>query len=94
MLNIDNNYDNDNNGDNNNDNNYYLIVILSLFRAPLNSPSALSNFYREPKNVLVSIHNICKWLLKMQLGSLLEKILISSPVIIIIVMSNDKTKIK
>ena len=42
-------------------------------RAPLNSPAAPSNFCREPKNVLVSIHNIWKWLSKM------EKILISSP---------------
>ena len=47
--------------------------------APSNSPAAPSNFCREPKNVLVSIHNICKWLLKMQLGSL-GKILLSSPV--------------
>ena len=26
--------------------------------APLNSPVAMSNFCREPKDVLVSIHNI------------------------------------
>ena len=39
-------------------------------RAPLKSPAAPTNFCREPKNVLVSIHNTCKWLLKMQLGSL------------------------
>ena len=47
-------------------------------RAPLNSPTGPSNFCREPKNVLVSVHNTCKWLFKMQLSSL-EKILISSP---------------
>ena len=34
-------------------------------RAPLNSPAAPSNFCREPKNVMVSIHNSCKWLLNM-----------------------------
>ena len=39
-------------------------------RAPLNSPAAPSNFCREPKHVLVFIHSTCKWLLKMQLGSL------------------------
>ena len=47
-------------------------------RAPLNFPAAPSNFCREPKDVLVSIHNTFRWLLKMQLGSL-EKNLISSP---------------
>ena len=47
-------------------------------RAPLHSPAAPSNFFREPKDVLVSIHYTFKWLLKMQLGSL-EKNTISSP---------------
>ena len=43
---------------------YYLGWFLGLeirgcqeSRAPLNSPGAPSNFYREPKDVLVSIHN-------------------------------------
>ena len=39
-------------------------------RAPLNSPAAPSNFCREPKDVLVSIHNTFQRRLKMQLGSL------------------------
>ena len=46
----------------------------------MNSPSASSNFCREPKDVQVSIHNISRYLQKMQLGSL-DKILISSPAI-------------
>ena len=43
---------------------------ICSMRAPLNSPGAPSNFCREPKDVLVSIHNLFKWLLKIQLGSL------------------------
>ena len=39
-------------------------------RLPLNSPAAPSNFCREPKNIMGSIHNTCTWLLMMQLGSL------------------------
>ena len=42
--------------------------------APLSSPAAPSNFCREPKDVLVSIHNTFLWLLKMQLGSLEKKL--------------------
>ena len=37
--------------------------------ALLNSPAALSNFCREPKDVLVSIHNTFKKPLKMHLGN-------------------------
>ena len=55
--------------------------------APLNSPAAPSNLCREPKNVLVSIHNTCKWLRKMQLGSLV-KLLISSPALFSVVNTN------
>ena len=36
-------------------------------RAPLNSRAAHSDFCREPKDVLVSIHNMFKKLMKMQL---------------------------
>ena len=47
-------------------------------RVPLNSPASLSNFCREPKEVLGSIQNTFWWLFKMLLGAL-EKSLISSP---------------
>ena len=50
-------------------------------RAPLNSPVAPSNFCREPKDELVSLHNTFRLPLKMQLGSL-KKIIISSPLIL------------
>ena len=48
-------------------------------RALLNSPSAPSNFCREPKDVLFAIHSTFMKLMKMQLGSL-DFFLISSPV--------------
>ena len=37
-------------------------------RAPLNSPVAPSNFFRVPKDEVVSIHYTFKWHLKVQLG--------------------------
>ena len=47
-------------------------------RAPLNFPATPSNFCREPKAVLDSIHKTIRWLLKMQLGSL-KKTLFRAP---------------
>ena len=45
-------------------------------KAPMNSPVVPTNYCREPKDVLVSIHSTFKWPLKMQSGSL-ENSLIS-----------------
>ena len=49
-------------------------------RAPLKSPLVPSNFCREPKGVLFSLHNTFRYkLLKMKFTGSLENNLISSP---------------
>ena len=46
--------------------NYISGLEIREPKAPLNSPAATSYFCREPKDVLVSIHNTFRKLLKTQ----------------------------